>query len=92
MSAPLLLDNQRSSRGVELDNDAEENNAAIPLFDHLDGAQQERFRNVQRASSFAVLKLTTSSDLIGCWIGRSPSSELRGQGSQRSFRADARRN
>src|SRR5262249_42902082 len=45
------------------------------LFDDLVGAGEDRRRTV-RPSAFAVLSLTTSSNLVGCCTGSSASSRL----------------
>src|SRR5438105_12380245 len=39
-------------------------------FDHLVGECEQPIRHIQ-ASAFAVLRLITSSNLVGCWTGRS---------------------
>src|SRR4051812_24119976 len=42
---------------------------SAPLFDHLVGAGEQR---ISSRSALAVLRLITSSNLVGCTTGRSP--------------------
>ena len=68
----------RAARGREAPALTRPNRSAIPLrqndscsFDHLVGAERAALAGMSRPSALAVLRLITSSNLVGCWTGSS---------------------